>query len=97
MCAYCPTGYHVAAAMTCAAAGEPARAREHLARAEHGAELWPAGPWRAALAEARGRLLLAEGGTGQGAAALRRAAEGYAAAGQRLYERRAREALAAMG
>ena len=96
MCAYCPTGYHVAAAMTCAAAGEPARARAHLAHAEQGAELWPAGPWRAALAEARGRLLVVEGADAEGAAALRRAAEGFAAAGQRLYEQRARDALAGL-
>jgi tetratricopeptide (TPR) repeat protein len=93
MCAYCPTGYHVAAAMTCAAARQIDRGREHLELAERGAELWPPGPWRAALAEARGRLLIAEGAEGEGAAALRRAAEGFAAAGQRLYERRARSAL----
>jgi DNA-binding SARP family transcriptional activator/tetratricopeptide (TPR) repeat protein len=95
ICAYCPTGYHVAAATTCATAGRLERARDHLALAERGAELWPPGPWRAALAEARGRLLVAEGAEAEGAAALRRAAEGYAAAGQRLYERRARSALTA--
>jgi len=97
MCAYCPTGYHVAAASACAAGGRLERARAYLDQAERGAEMWPAGPWRAALAEARGRLLRAEGADSEAAAALRRAAEGFAAAGQRLYERRARAALATAG
>ena len=61
MCAYCPTGYHVAAAMTCAMARQLERARDHLSLAERCAELWPPGPWRVALAEARGRLLIGEG------------------------------------
>ena len=37
VCQFCPTGYHVAAATVCARAGELERAREFLARAEHGA------------------------------------------------------------
>ena len=45
------------------------------------------------MAEARAELLLAEGDQRAAADALRRAAEGYAAAGQLLNERRAREAL----
>src|SRR4051794_17117671 len=50
------------------------------------------GPVASALAEARGRLLIAEGADAEGVAALRRAAEGRAAVGQRLPERRARGA-----
>ena len=93
VCPFCPTGYHVAAAMVCARAGQLERAREFLERAELGAARWPGGPWPAALAEARALLLLA-GDDQRGAAdALRSAVEGYAAAGQLLNEQRAREAL----
>jgi hypothetical protein len=45
------------------------------------------------VAEARAELLLAQGDTRASGEALRRAAEGYAAAGQLLNERRARAAL----
>jgi DNA-binding SARP family transcriptional activator len=93
ICQFCPTGYHVAAATVCARAGELERGWEFLARAEQGAAGWLAGPWPAAVAEARGELLLAEGDERTAADALRRAAEGYAAAGQLLNERRARDAL----
>src|SRR3954447_15838185 len=50
------------------------------------------GPVASALAEARGRLLIAEGADAEGVAALRRAAEGRAAVGERLRERRGRRA-----
>ncbi len=93
VCPFCPTGYHVAAATVCARAGQLERSREYLRRAEFGAGRWQGGPWPAAVAEARARLLLAEGDQPDAAHALRRAAEGYAAAGQVLNERRAREAL----
>ena len=77
----------------CARAGQPERARGFLERAEQSAERQLGGPWPAAVAEARAALLLAEGDERAAAAALRRAAEGYAAAGQLLRERRARERL----
>jgi DNA-binding SARP family transcriptional activator len=93
ICRFCPTRYHVAAATVCARGGRLERAHEFLERAEHGAGRWRGGPWPAALAEARAELLLAEGDRRAAADALRRAAEGYAAAGQLLNERRAREAL----
>jgi DNA-binding SARP family transcriptional activator/tetratricopeptide (TPR) repeat protein len=93
VCPFCPTGYHVAAAVVCADAGQLARARAFLERAEFGAARWPGGPWPAALAEARALLLLAEGDRRGAADTLRRAVEGYAAAGQLLNEERAREAL----
>src|SRR3954468_8371943 len=51
------------------------------------------GPVASAPAEARGRVLSAEGADAEGVAALRRAAEGRAAVGQRLPERRARRAV----
>jgi DNA-binding SARP family transcriptional activator/tetratricopeptide (TPR) repeat protein len=96
MCAYCPTGFYVEAAIACAAGGAVERGRRFLERAAQGAALWPPGPWHAALAEARAHLLLAEGARDEGAAALRRAAEGFAAAGQLLGERRARKTLAGL-
>ena len=67
--------------------------REFLKRAEFGASRWPGGPWPAAVAEARASLLLAEGGhrNACGRPAPRR--RGYAANGQLLGERRAREPL----
>jgi ATP/maltotriose-dependent transcriptional regulator MalT len=93
ICQFCPTGYHVVAATVCARAGELERAREFLLRAEHGAGGWLGGPWPAAVAEARAELVLAQGDRRAAADALRRAAEGYAAAGKLLNERRARETL----
>jgi hypothetical protein len=69
------------------------RAQEFLGSAGEGAERWLGGSWPAALAEARAELLLAEGDRRAAANWLRRAAEGYAAAGQSLNERLAREAL----
>ncbi|MBD0282457.1 MAG: hypothetical protein ICV69_09750 [Thermoleophilaceae bacterium] len=92
VCSFCPTGYHVAAGAVCARAGELARAGV-LERAERGAGGWPGGPWTAAVAEARAELLRAEGELDAAETALRRAAEGYSAAGQLLNERRARKAL----
>jgi tetratricopeptide (TPR) repeat protein len=97
VCPFCPTGYHLAAAEVCAAAGELERGREFLERAEFGAARWPGGPWPAAVAEARAALLVAEGDPRNAAEALRRAAEGYAANRQPLAERRAREALERLG
>ena len=97
VCSFCPTGYHVAAATVCARAGELDRARGFLQRAERGAGTWPGGPWPAALAQARAELLLADADQRGAAGALRRAVEGYAAAGQLLNERLAREALQRLG
>jgi tetratricopeptide (TPR) repeat protein len=93
VCPFCPTSYHLAAATVCARVGQLDRGREFLKRAEHGAAGWRGGPWPAALAEGRAELLLAEGDQPAAASALRRAAEGYAAAGQLLSERKAREIL----
>ncbi len=93
VCQFCPTGYQVAASTVCARAGELDRAREFLERAGRGAGGRRGGLWPAAVAEARAELLLAEGDQRAAADVLRRATEGYAAAGQLLNERRAREAL----
>jgi DNA-binding SARP family transcriptional activator len=97
VCQFCPTAYHVAAATVCARAGELERSRAFIERADSGARGWLSGPWPAAVAEARAELLLAEGDSGAAGLALRRAVEGYAAAGQLLNERRARAALERLG
>lgn len=97
VCPFCPTGYNVEAAKACAAAGQLDRAGDFLKRAAFGAARWPGGPWPAAVAEARAALLVAEGDQRSAADALRRAAEGYAANGQLLNERRARESLERLG
>jgi DNA-binding SARP family transcriptional activator/tetratricopeptide (TPR) repeat protein len=97
LCQFCPTAYHVAAATVCARAGQLERARDFLGGAEDGSQSWVGGPWPAAVAEARAELLLAEGDRRAAAHALRRAAEGYAAAGQLLNERRARVTLERLG
>ena len=98
MCRFCQVGYYVAAAGTCAASGKLERGWEFVARAEHGAALWTGGtPWSAAIAQARGELLFAERRAAEAAASLRLAVDGFAGAGQRLNERRAREALARVG
>ena len=57
------------------------------------AGLWNGGPWAPAAAEARGAVLAADGDTEAATHALRRAIAGYATAGQRLNEDRARRSL----
>ena len=95
LCPFCRVGYHVAAARACCAADELERGWDFVDRADRGAGLWISGtPWRAAIAQARAELLLAEQRVPEAAASLRRAVEGFAGAGQRLNERSAREALA---
>jgi len=96
-CAFCAAGFHVAATMACAAAGDLARARQFLELAERGARLWTGGPQSAAVAEARGRVSLADGTPEDARRHLHRAAEGFADAGQVLNEARARAWLATVG
>jgi DNA-binding SARP family transcriptional activator/tetratricopeptide (TPR) repeat protein len=92
-CQFCPVDYHLAAATACARAGDTTRAHDFLARVEHAAGLWNGGPWAAAAAEARGAVLSADGDTDAATRAFRHAITGYATAGQRLYEARARDSL----
>ena len=96
VCVFCPSVYHLAAAAACGRAGDPERGRPYLHRGEEAARRL-GGPWPAAVAEARAALLAAEGDERGAADALRRAAEGYAAAGQLLNEQRARDALQRLG
>lgn len=95
-CNFCPVSYALAAASVCARTGDAARAEAFLARAEDSAHLWPPGVWTPAVCEVRGEIRGAQGDRDAAAVVLRRAVEGYAAAGQRLNEARARAAIAAL-
>jgi hypothetical protein len=92
-CRFCPVEYYVAAAIACARAGQGERGRDVLARAEDSASLWAGGPRSAAVAEARGELLRADGREAEAQVAFLRAVEGYAAVGHRLHEDRVRRLL----
>ncbi|MGZ6669558.1 MAG: ATP-binding protein [Solirubrobacteraceae bacterium] len=92
-CQFCSIDYYLAAATACARAGDTTRAYAFLARVDHTAGLWNGGPWAPAAAEARGAVLAANGDKRAAVQALRRAIAGYATAGQRLNEARARHLL----
>ena len=92
-CLFCPVDYYLAAATACARAGDTARAHAFLARVEHTAGLWNGRPWGPAAAEARGAVLAADGDKEAAIQALRHAITGYATAGQRLNQARARRTL----
>ena len=92
-CLFCSIDYYLAGATACARAGDTTRAHAFLARVEATAGLWNGGPWAPAAAEARGAVLAADGDVEAATHALRRAVAGYATAGQRLNEDRARRSL----
>ncbi|MGZ4223558.1 MAG: ATP-binding protein [Solirubrobacteraceae bacterium] len=95
-CIFCPAGLYIAATTGYARAGDLARARSFLARAEGTTPLWTGGPRAAALAEARAAVLTAEGNSHEAAAALADAVAGFAQAGQVLNEARTRAALSGL-
>jgi DNA-binding SARP family transcriptional activator len=70
ICSYCGMAFRVAGSVAAARAGLPDRAADLLAAAEQTAVLWRAGPWPAALDEARGELMLARGDVDGGRASL---------------------------
>ena len=93
ICRFCPTGYHVAAATGARAPASSSAPASSCERAERGG-----GRWRAVRGRRRWRrrgpsCCSPRAAERAAADALRRAAEGYAAAGQLLNERRARETL----
>ena len=92
-CLFCSMEYSLAAATACARAGDTTRAHAFLARVEATAGLWNGGPWAPAAAEARAAVLAADGDSEAAIQELRRAIAGYATAGQRLNEDRARGSL----
>ena len=95
-CRFCPVGFDLEAAAACARAGSVERAGAYLDRAAARAVVWPAGTWSPAMCEARAEIALARGAQEDALTLLRRAVDGYAASGQRLRERRAATALAAL-
>jgi tetratricopeptide (TPR) repeat protein len=92
-CLFCPIDYYLAGATACARAGDTTRAHAFLSRVEATVGLWNGGPWAPAAAEARGAVLAADGDPAAAIHELRRAIAGYASAGQRLNEDRARRSL----
>jgi DNA-binding SARP family transcriptional activator len=96
-CMFCPVTYALAAASVCVRAGQLDRAEGFLARARESASVWPPGTWSPAVCEVRGELARAHGAEEEAATFLRRAVDGYAATGQRLYEARAAATLAGTG
>jgi tetratricopeptide (TPR) repeat protein len=96
LCRTCPLEYWLASSTACAQAGELEGAERFARLVRHGSGAWPGGPSRAAVNEADGHLLLAHGARARARERLGLALEGYAAAGQRLRERRVRETLAAV-
>jgi len=96
LCRTCPMEYWLASATACAQAGALEGAERFARLVRHGSGAWPGGPSRAAVDEADGHLLLARGARAQARERLGLALEGYAAAGQRLRERRVRGTLAGL-
>ncbi|MGN6167139.1 MAG: hypothetical protein ACTHQQ_03085, partial [Solirubrobacteraceae bacterium] len=92
-CLFCSIDYYLAAATVCARAGDTTRGHAFLARLETTARLWNGRPWAPAAAEARGAVLGADGDPEAATQALQYAITGYATAGQRTNEARARRTL----
>jgi hypothetical protein len=58
--------------------------------------MWPAGPWPAAIGEARGLIALAEGDRPEAARLLSESADAFSTWGRPLDEARARARVAAL-
>lgn len=94
-CPPCSIAFWVPAAVACARAGDPDRARGFAAFAEPWvAALWPTTGWRAALDEALGHIALAQGDAAAGRLCLDGAAVRFASVGQPLDARRCQQAVA---
>jgi DNA-binding SARP family transcriptional activator len=84
VCVYCGLAFRIAAAIASARAGEHEHAAMFMSEAEATAQLWRAGPWPAALDEARGEIVWASGDAERGRALLQAANETFAREGRRL-------------
>jgi hypothetical protein len=93
VCRPCSIGFHTAAARRLAEGGDVRAATMNLDAAERIAEMWPGGPWAAAVQEARGHAVRAQGGVEESTALLRQAAALYAQAGFALHVARCQAAL----
>jgi DNA-binding SARP family transcriptional activator/tetratricopeptide (TPR) repeat protein len=96
LCPTCPLEYWLASSTACAKAGELEEAERFALLVRKAGAVLRGGPWRAAVHEADGHVLLARGAREHARERLGLALEGYAAAGQRLRERRVRETLAGL-
>ena len=88
VCPPCSIGFRIAAAVNSALAGRLTQARNRLGTAEGLVGLWPAGPWHAAVWEARGVLRRAEGHDDQAVVFFAEAANRFAAVNRPLDQRR---------
>ena len=95
-CRFCSVMLSVPAVGACADVGDFEHAHRHLAMAERSTTLWEGTAWEAAVAEAAGRLALAEGDPDRGAERLRVAVAGFERAGQPLDVERCRRRLEAV-
>jgi DNA-binding SARP family transcriptional activator len=89
-CTPCSIGFLIAAAIACAQAGLPDRARSYGERASHVAGMWRRGAWTAGVTEAQAVLVVAEGELQRAATLFGDAAELFRRAGQPLDEARCR-------
>lgn len=96
VCAYCGMAFRVAAAISAARAGELERAEAFVSAAEATAALWKAGPWPAALDEARGEFALAQGDELEARTRLGVAQEAFASDARLLDAERIARRLAAL-
>jgi ATP/maltotriose-dependent transcriptional regulator MalT len=88
----CTIMFEIPATHACAAVGDLAEARAHLARAEESAQRWEGTGWPAAVLEARASIAQAEGDSRASAGMLAEAATLYETAGQLLDAERCRAA-----
>jgi tetratricopeptide (TPR) repeat protein len=96
-CIFCSVMLSVPAVGACADVGDFDHAHRHLALAERSTTLWEGTAWEAAVAEAAGRLALAEGDPGRAAERLRMAVAGFERAGQPLDVERCQRRLQTVG
>ncbi len=89
-CIPCSIGFLIAAATSCAYAGELDRAGSYVERASQVAGMWGEGAWTAGVSEARAELLVAGAEPQKAAALFREASDLFGRAGQPLDEARCR-------
>jgi DNA-binding SARP family transcriptional activator len=90
-CGPCSMTFRVAAAMSCARAGDLEAASSYVSAARRVAGMWPGGPFEASEWEARAALRLAEGRAEQAVALLREAADVFERTGHVLAAARCRK------
>ncbi len=89
-CTPCSIGFLIAAATSCAHAGDLDRASSYLERASDVASMWGEGAWTAGVAEARAEVLIARAEPQEAVPLLREASDLFGSAGQPLDEVRCR-------